>query len=157
MPNMLAMQTEMFEKMSETSTSFPADSLSMDQSGEQVVAFQEMAEGMTEMFSMSDFTKTWTVRLGYMGLIVSILYILSGVFLLVKKPFSINLVYGALALSIVFSITESIVLTSDSAGGLMAMAAGFGNFFGIIIDIILLVVVVAMDKTAYDFSAQTSG
>src|SRR6056297_3055003 len=125
MPDMLEMQKNMMKKMAGSSTTNSSDSLSAstrvdtaDIKGAEM--FKNMAEGMQEMFGMSDFTKTWTVRFGYIGLLVSIIYILSGVFLLIKKKFSIKLVYTALILSIVFSGIQSLVLASDSTGGFIA-------------------------------------
>ncbi|MGL1885891.1 MAG: hypothetical protein OCD76_05195 [Reichenbachiella sp.] len=149
LPNIIAMQNEMMEIMTDPSTNATIDSLS--NSNEDLETFQGIAEGMQQMFTMSEFTKTWTVRFGYLGLIITTIYIFSGVFLMVKKPFSIKLAYVALVLNIVFSGVQSVVLATDSSGGLMAMAAGFGNVFGIILDLILLVVIISMDKTAYNF------
>jgi hypothetical protein len=176
-PDILAMQQKMMEKMStDTSTS---DSLSnlLDSLGNSLDSlsnssgrisnsldslssstfkdapnpemFENLAEGMKEMFAMSEFAKTWTVRFGYIGIFVAFLYILSGVFLLLKKEFSIKLVYVALATSIAFGIIESAVLASDTGSGLISKTMGVGNIFGIIIDIILLIVVATADKTAY--------
>lgn len=155
MPEILEMQKGMMENMAGSSTANSSDSLSTLSNADSTNAqntevFKNMAEGMQEMFAMSEFTKTWTVRFGYIGLFVSIIYILSGVFLLIKKNFSIKLVYTALITSIVFSGIQSLVLASDSTGGFIAKSAGFGNMFGIIIDIILIVVIISMDKSAYD-------
>ena len=155
MPGILEMQQDMMEKMTGSSSTTSSDSLSNESSIDSTSVqntemFKNMAKGMQEMFIMSDFTKTWTVRFGYIGLIVSIIYILSGVFLLIKKKFSIKLAYTALIISIAFSGIKSLVLASDSTGGLLAMSEEFGNVFGIIIDLILIVVLVSMDKSAYN-------
>jgi hypothetical protein len=153
MPAILEMQQEMMSKMVGEQIINTKDSLSKVTRSDtvSVEVFKDMAQGMQEMFAMSNYTKTWTVRLGYVGLLFSIIYILSGVFLLVKRSFSIKLVYAALILSIVFSTIESVVLASDSSGGFLAKLTGFGNTFGIVLDIILLVVVISMDKSAYKY------
>jgi hypothetical protein len=156
MPDMLEMQKEMMNKMSQTSSTTSTDSLTNDGANEQLEVFQGMAEGMQEMFVMSEFTKTWTVRFGYLGIIVALAYIFSGIFLMVRRPFSIKLAYGALTLSMIFSGIQSMVLASDSSGGFMSKAAGFGNSFGIILDLILLVIIVAMDKSAFQFDSEKS-
>ncbi|TRX58855.1 hypothetical protein FNH22_13350 [Fulvivirga sp. M361] len=159
MPEMLEMQQDMMEKMSGYKGENSFDSLSTT-SGSNIYEapdaemFKNMTEGMQKVFAVSDFTKTWTVRFGYIGLLVAILYVLSGVFLLIKKEFSIKLVYLALVTSIVFSVIQSFVLALDPAGGLMAMSAGFGNIFGIMIDIILIIVVVTIDKSTYFNNAE---
>lgn len=154
MPDMLDMQKNMMKKMTGSTKPGSLDSLLSTSESDttnfrNAEVFKNMTEGMQEIFTMSDFTRTWTVRFGYIGLLVSIIYILSGVFLLIKKEFSIRLVYIALIMSIVFSAVQSLVLASDSTGGFIAKYAGFGNTFGIIIDIILIIVVLSMDKSAY--------
>jgi len=154
MPNILEMQKQMMEKMSMPSPTASTDSLTNNSTNEHLKAFQGMAEGMQNMFTVSEFTKTWTVRFGYMGIIVAIAYIFSGIFLMVRRPFSIKLAYGALALSMIFSLIQSMVLASDSSGGFISKTAGFGNTFGIILDLILLVVIIAMDKSAFKFNVE---
>lgn len=154
MPEMLEMQQEMMEKISSSSTTNYSDSLStlskVDSSNIQnAEVFKNMTAGMKDIFAISEFTKTWTVRFGYIGLIVSIIYILSGVFLLIRKSFSIKLVCCTLIMSIIFSAIQSFVMASDSTGGFMSKFAGFGNTFGIVIDIILFVVIISIDKSDY--------
>jgi len=151
MPNMLEMQEEMMGNLAQPisidSLNLP-DSVKAAYNSEQVAkTYKNMANGMQKMFAMSEFAQTWSVRFGYIGFVVAIIYIFSGIFLLIRKPFSIKLVYGALVLSIVFSIIQSFVLASDPAVGMMAMSAGFGNVFGIIIDVILIVVVIMMNRS----------
>ncbi len=159
MPDMIEMQQNMMEKMAGSTTSINSDSLfeasNRDTTNVQNIdMFKNIAERMQDMFAMSEFTKTWTVRFGYIGLFVSIIYILSGIFLLIKKGFSIKLVYIALITSIVFSGVQSLVLASDTSGGFIAKSASFGNMFGIIIDIILIVVLVSMDKSDYKWNTK---
>lgn len=155
LPDMLEMQKKIMDKMAESSKTNSTDSLSTisnvdSTTAQNIKLMKNMAEGMQEMLSISEFTITWTVRFGYMGLFVSFMYILSGVFLLVKRNFSIKLAYTALVTSILFSGIKTLVLASDSSGGILAKTAGIGNLFGIIIDIILIIVIVSMDKTAFE-------
>src|SRR6188508_2787615 len=138
-PDILAMQQKMMEKMSKERTETSSDSLSNSsdslfnsarKSDPNAEAFKNITEGMQDMFAMSEFTKTWTVRFGYIGIFVALIYILSGVFLLIRTAFSIKLVYIALITSIVFSIVESVVITSDPSSGFISKTMGFGNLFG---------------------------
>lgn len=76
--------------------------------------------------------------------------IVIGVFLLLKKPFSIPLVYIALTASMVVTLAQYMVLSSDSSGGILAAVTGTGQLFGIIIDLVLLIVVITVDKSAYN-------
>jgi hypothetical protein len=43
-----------------------------------------------------------------------------------------------------------VVLSSDSSGGILAAVTGTGQLFGIIIDLVLLMVVITVDKSAYN-------
>jgi hypothetical protein len=115
-----------------------------------VDAFQDPKKIAEEVLTLSEFTKTWIVRFGYIGVGVSLLYILGGIFLLTPRKLSIPIAYAALIVSIAFSGIQAVVLTSSgSASGLIALTSGFSQIFGIIIDIILLSIVFASDKDAY--------
>jgi hypothetical protein len=157
-PKMLEAQQEMMKNMSKGFNSPKLDSLDQNRpdsladystNPEANEAFDEMSETMTNMFQMSEFTQRWTVRFGYIGVVVSLIYILGGVFLFVIKPFSIQLAYGALILSIIFGITQTIVLTMEPSSGFVALASGYSKIFGVVIDIVFLIVVATADKTAY--------
>lgn len=111
--------------------------------------FKGASNAVNKILYMSDFTKTWMIRFGYLGLIMGLLYIIGGVFLLILKPFSVNLAYGVLILSIIFSVIQALTLSGDASRGIVALTAGFSHAFGIIIDIVLIVVILASDKTAY--------
>jgi Na+-translocating ferredoxin:NAD+ oxidoreductase RnfD subunit len=110
----------------------------------------QLTESFSQMLHVSDYMKKWMVRLGYMGMVVSVIYFLGGLFLLIKKKFSIKLVYGAIGLSIVFAVFKSIINTMDDSAGLISVFGNFGNYWSIFIDVILLVIVVASDKSAYE-------
>jgi len=113
-------------------------------------AFQDPKKIAEEVLTLSEFTKTWIVRFGYIGVGVSLLYILGGIFLLTPRKLSIPIAYAALIVSIAFSGIQAVVLTSSgSASGIIALTSGFSQIFGIIIDIILLSIVFASDKEAY--------
>lgn len=116
------------------------DSISFGGSGKQSVE---------EFLLLTDFTKTWIVRFGYIGLLSAVLYILGGVFLLVRRNFSITLAYGVLIFSILSSGAQAAMLTSGSSSGIIAITTGLGQLLGILIDIILLAVIFASDKDAY--------
>jgi len=118
-----------------------------DEPGMEII--EEMAGGIENLFTISEFTKIWTVRFGYIGVAIAIIYLLSGVILFLRKSFSIKFVLFALGISIIFSIVESIVLSSGAQNFLLSISAGFGNIFSIIIDVILLVVILANDKRSY--------
>lgn len=102
-------------------------------------------------FQIPDNTKIWMVRFAYLGIFFSLVYLLGGIFLIVKKAFSIKLAYVALILSILFSIAQFMVYSNDSPDSLITLSTGFSKFFGVLLDIILLIVVLVSDKDAYRF------
>ena len=87
-------------------------------------------------------------------MVVSLIYILGGVFLFVIKPFSIQLAYGSQILSIIFGITQTIVLTIESSSGFVALASGYSKIFGVVIDIVFLIFVATTDNAAYAFQKE---
>ena len=106
-------------------------------------------QSVEEFLQLTDFTKTWIVRFGYIGLVSAILYIFGGIFLLVRRNFSIKFAYAVLGISILCSGAQAAVLTSSSSSGIIALSTGLGQVLGIIVDIILLAIIFTQDKEAY--------
>lgn len=157
-PKMLDMQKKMFDDFSKGLDAYQQDSIkniSEDSAASEQVKtpdqliFENLGKNMIPLFEVSDFTKLWMVRFGYIGIFVWLLYILGGLFLLIIKPFSLKLTYTALGLGIIFNIIKYLVLTTDPSSGFLSMAAGMSQIFGIIVHIIFLIVIVSSDKTAY--------
>jgi hypothetical protein len=113
------------------------------------VSFGNHKESLEKFLELTPFTKTWIVRFGYIGLLASVFYILGGVFLLVRRNFSIKLVYVVLAISMLTSGAQAAVLTSSSATGVISLTTGLAQLVGVIIDIVLLAVIFSSDKEAY--------
>ncbi|MBS1625445.1 MAG: hypothetical protein JST83_15570 [Bacteroidetes bacterium] len=112
-------------------------------------ANKEMSQTMEKIFFMSDFQKKWVVRLGCIGFIPALIYILAGLFFVMRKWFAVKVAYLALVLATCFSIARTLILSHDASTGFLAMSAEFGTLFGIMIDVILLIVIIASDKSAY--------
>jgi VIT1/CCC1 family predicted Fe2+/Mn2+ transporter len=111
---------------------------------------EEDMKKIENILNVSEFTKTWMVRFGYIGIVISVLYLLAGIFLLIPKKFSIKLAYTALILSITLSGTSAVILTTDSTStGFIGLVTGFSQIFGVIIDIVLLAIIFASEKEAY--------
>lgn len=169
LPGMLEKQKGLVkEKMAEArehakedsiNNAMAADSLGVsednDDDDEVEESFEEKEKKVEEAMKLPEFSKTWIVRFGYVGVFSAVLYIVGGIFLLVKRSFSIKLAYAVLIVSIVTSGAQLAVLTSSSSSGIIALTTGLGQIVGIIIDIILMSVIFASDKEAYDFSKNT--
>lgn len=154
-PQLMDMQRDMFDNLGEISEEM-AESMDSTQVINDSIpeVFEKMTKSFDTMFNMSEFSRKWTVRFGYMGIFVSAIYFIGGIFLLVIKRFSIKLAVGALALSIIFSIVRTLVMNNDPDPNLlMGMAYNFSLIFGTVINIILLIIVLASDKSAYNIDA----
>jgi len=159
LPDVLEMQSNMMKTMQENGTFgsvYPPDSIlnSADSSASAMAQLQSkrMHDAFNQtrnIFSMSAYAKKWIVVFGYMGVLVGGFYFLSGIFLLVRLPFSIRLVFIALIISIVFNLTQTIVMSFDQEGGFMSKSFGIGNLFGVVLDVVLLIVLMVIDKSTY--------
>jgi len=153
MPSILEMQKEMIGTISETieegsglqGADGEADSLAL--ASEDI---EEVFENFTNIFEVSEFTKKWTRIFGIIGIFISVFYMLAGVFMLLRKQFSLKLAISALAISMLFALIRGLVLTSDGSGGFMAIASSISGIFGFVIDLILLIIILAVDKTDYN-------
>ncbi len=101
------------------------------------------------IMTFSDYYKVWIVRLGIIGLIASVLYALAGLLLIIGKSFSLNLVYGAIAVSLLSVIFQIVIITMDKESGLAAKSTNIGNYFMIMVNVVLLIIVLASDKSYF--------
>jgi len=133
----------------DSSTQVSADSLTTSENKQTEKSIKEKQKQVEEILSIPEFSKTWIVRFGYIGLAAAALYIAGGIFLMLRKSFSIKLAYAALGISILTSGLQAAVLTSSSSSGMIALWAGLSQVLGIVIDVILLAVIFSSDKEAY--------
>jgi hypothetical protein len=109
----------------------------------------EVKDMLDGFLDIPEETIQWMIRLGYIGLVFSFLFIIGGLFLLIKKDFSIKLAYVVLGLNIAFSIFKWIML-SGKGGSMLAISNSVGAAFSILISIIVGVVIVSCDKSHYE-------
>ncbi len=89
------------------------------------------------------------IAFGYIGLFFSFLFLLGGLFLLIKKSFSIKLAYGVLGANVLFSLIRWVMLSGEG-GTLLSIINSIGAAFTIFCCIILFVVIISSDKTHYE-------
>ena len=136
--------------LSKLMESFLPDSVKADSAATKgLQQFGEMAKSMGAMVEMSEYSITWNVRFGYIGIFMALIYFIGGMFLLVKRPFSIRLVLGVLVANILFLMVQTIVLSLDDASGSMIQHANSASWIGVVIDLILIVFVATADHSAY--------
>lgn len=104
---------------------------------------------ISDVFNMSEHTKTWMVRFGYIGVFIALIYALAGVFMLIMKPYSIHLAYGALVLSVVFVIIRALILGSEG-GELLTISTYIKSGVSAVIDVVLILVIFSSDKFEYE-------
>jgi len=110
----------------------------------------DMPATMKQAFNISDYRKTWLKRFGYMGLIIALLFVIGGIMLLSTKKFTIPIVLSAIALSLAFGIFQYFIYSADSGSGKwIGIGENIGIAFGVIVDIILLIVVSVSDKAYF--------
>lgn len=88
----------------------------------------------------------WVKPLGYIGMVVMVLYLMGGILLLLAKPYSVWPVYITLGLSALFYILVFTVMLSDSTNNYLSTSTALNRAPAILIDLIMLGVVIGADK-----------
>jgi hypothetical protein len=152
MPKMLKMKKEMFtdfRKMIEAEMEKESANQSDNEGQHQGNA--EFPVGMfnsfMKMFDFPEWYGTWSIISGILKLLISAFFLLASIRLLQLRPSSINLFYWAAGSSIALGVVKGAVALSG--GSFIALAMMVGGVFGIIIDIILIIVVATGDKKAF--------
>lgn len=114
-----------------------------------IEAFEGMFGKFDKMLVFSDYYKTWIVRLGILGLIASVIFVVSGLLLIMGKPVALNVTYGAIAFSLFSVIFQIVIMALDKESGFMAKTGNFANYFMVLVNVILIVIVLASDKSYF--------
>ncbi len=153
MPKMLKMQKEMFTEFSkniekhQAETSSSEDNIDDQTKNLEEPALPDISKSFDKMFDVPPWFEKWSLISGVLKSLVSALYLFAGIWLLLMKLNSVKLFYCAAGISIALNIVEIIV--AFSASSFMIMAAGAGDAFGLLIDVVLIIVVVTGDKSAF--------
>lgn len=111
--------------------------------------FNTIKNSLHDMVGFTDHYKRWIVIFGYIGIVLSLLYIVGGIFLMVIRRFSLKITYSVLIAYIIFDIVQMIVLSLETKSGLAVASIVSNNLFGTCLDIGLLVIILVCDKTVY--------
>lgn len=133
--------------ISENSVSADVDSVDSDVPQDSLTD-KNSGKMFGDIFNVPEKTIIWTIRLGYVGLVFSFLYIIGGLFLFIRKTFSLKLAYVALGANMVFNIFKWIVMSGQDAG-LLKMASSVGSAFSLFTCIILLIIIISSDKAYF--------
>jgi hypothetical protein len=99
------------------------------------------------MWDFPEWYGTWSIISGILILFVSAFFLFASIRLLQIKPSSIKLFYWAAGSKIALSVL--MIAVTISAMSFMGIAMLFGGVFGIVIDIVLIVVVATGNKAAF--------
>jgi len=106
-------------------------------------------EMIKSMLNVSDYYKKWIVIFGYVGIVVSLLSLVAGIFFMTPKRFSLPLAYASLVVSLIAAIAQYVVLSKDDSSGMITMFSGLGMIMVALVNIVLLVVIFANDKSIF--------
>jgi len=106
----------------------------------------DMVEGI---FNVSDFYIKWIRIIGIVGTIAAIIYAIAGLLLLIGRRFAVKFAYGALGLSLASALFQLIIYSLDEGTGIISWSGKLGGYSTIFINIILIVIIVASDKSYF--------
>ena len=153
MPKIFKLQKEMFsdfekiiqEEIEKERTNQPYHQEGENKSSSEIP--MGIFQSFIKMMDFPDWFGTWSIISGLLKLLVSAFFLLASIRLLQMKTSSIKLFYWAAGSSIALGVLKGIVALS--AVSFMAIAMMFGGVFGIIIDIVLIIVVATGNKEAF--------
>ena len=143
-PRMMEMQKEMQEEM------FTAMQEAAEKQGTanaQEAPPKEMFAFMERMLETPDWYGTFCVVAGIVAVCVSGFYIFASIQLLQTKPTAIRLFYAAIGLAIGLAIVKAVGAMATMT--FMAMSMAMGGVFGLVINVVLLIVVITGNKEAF--------
>ena len=104
-------------------------------------------KSISQIWEFPEWFGKWSIIAGLLKLLVSALYLLASIRLLQLKLSAIKLFYWAAGSSIVLGALKAAV--AIAAMSFMSIAMLFGGFFGVVIDIVLILVVASGSKEAF--------
>jgi hypothetical protein len=144
MPKMMEMQKEMQDEM------FTAMQKAAEKQGTanaQEAPPKEVFEFMERMWETPEWFGTYCVVAGIVGVCVAGFYIFASIRLLQAKSTAIGLFYSAIGLAIAFAILKTVMAMATMS--FVGMSMAMGGIFGLVINVVLLIVVITGDKEAF--------
>jgi len=135
---------------SETEVVEISDSASTSIDSNMLGDIESVFGSMDKLLVFSDYYKKWIVILGKIGVVISALDLLGGLLLVIGQKYAIKSSYIALGLSTLFMIFQIIIMSYDSQGGAISRwRINFGAYFMIALNVIILIIIAASDKTYF--------
>lgn len=153
MPTMLEMQKNMIAEFSKfeaekddgnDAVNAPDTGQSPSQSAGANQAIFKMFEEINEQIRIPEWYKNQAISIGAISMAISAFYLLSGIFLLIMKPFAVRSFYFAAGLSILWSAFQVALFAQAGEGMLLMLIPHL--IAGILIDAVLVTVVILNAK-----------
>ena len=157
MPTMIKFQKEMFTQvegfmqteMAKQEANRSGDDASGYDGPENPEFPLKIFKSIQKMMDFPPWYATWIVISGFLKLIIGGLLLFTAISMLQLKPFSISLFYWTIGLGIALAVIRCAV--SFFASSFLGFIMMSGGLFGIVIDIVLLIVVITGDKAAFGY------
>jgi len=115
-----------------------------------IAMFEDVFGSIDNILTFSDYYKKWIVRLGIIGLIASIFYAIAGLIIIMGKKYGAKVCIAALIASTISVIFQIVIISMDKESGFAAKAGNVTNYFVILVNIILFIIIMASDKSYFD-------
>ena len=146
MPMIMDFQRSFFDTFKEGIETLPTEEIETMESQELNFAIN-MQESVFSMFDMPAWYGTAMVIFGVLQLIIAGLYLLSFIFFIQLKPFSLRMVYWVLGLSMALALAQ--IITGLIAGSFMGVAMSMNRIFSLVINGVFLAVILSSDKSRF--------
>lgn len=140
MPKMMEMQKEMLSSMQEVIEK-------QESKDPQQAPPEEVFKMMEKMWDVPDWFGTYCATMGIAALFVCGFYVFAAIRLLQTKPTAIKLFYLAAGVAIGFGILKGVFAMATAS--FMVMSMMIGGLFGVVINIVLLIIAAGGDKEAF--------
>lgn len=116
---------------------------------------KNLAKTIKSLSRMSPETISTIIRHGYMGLVVSVFYVLTGFLLLfLRKEYVVKITIAILVLSLVFVLYQYLEIQNLDLSKLFSFGLQANILFGAVIDVILLILFLILDKSYFTVEDQ---
>ena len=148
-PIMIEAQRADFEIIIEELGSIPTDDVATTAEEQQILNILSIFTGFIEkILNMPEWYLNWLVLSGFLSTLINGLYLFSAIWLLQLKTQAPKYLTIALPLSIALGITRTVMAVK--AFDTIALFVMGGTIIAIIIEIILLMIVLVKDKSAFN-------
>ncbi len=152
LPMVMKFQKQMFSQIQEIQEREASKEGSENGSVEDL---NQTMESMEKMWDTPSWFGIFSVLSGLVKLLICGFGLFAYITLLRVKPYSIRLVYWALSLAIGLTVLKGAI--SVASMSLMAMMMGIGSVFGLMVNIVLLIVVAMADKSEFCYPRPSTG